>query len=200
MRSCDAFALACTFGIFLAAASGCLQSGPPSHRIIARVATRPIHEDDVYYRQLQQIAENPQDAKQYSADPTLVFRQLVQSVILLETMERHGMAVTREVLVAEYDRMRTHSKFPEQLQEFRQLFLSEEMFMDVYVMPVYVARVCYADLFLARPRFHRHALEEANKADYSAWLNQEAALSPIQCENFELCDRFKAEYASKPMF
>lgn len=100
---------------------------------------------------------------EYSGDAAQAARkQLTDAFVAAEILDRHGLPVTTATLQAEADRIEKGTLMPEKLKAIQAIFGDDrDAYLRDYVLPVYVDRVLYYEVFLHDPRIQAPSLERA---------------------------------------
>lgn len=90
--------------------------------------------------------------------------QLENAELYARILEKYGMGVTDVALLKEQQRIEQNTKLPENLRRIKAAFQGDDgAFRRVYVLPVYVERVIYFDLFRNSETIHRESLDKAQR-------------------------------------
>ena len=140
-------------GLFVWGAGGCSRS-----HLVAQVGSYSITDKDVTYRNQLIKMDYPNETRD------LGLKQLTDTYTFAEILKNNGTELTDAMILAEEERIRTHSKMPEQLLEIRRIFgLDHDSYLKVYVLPVLAMRVLPYEFFPRQRDIQKSTLERAMK-------------------------------------
>lgn len=153
-----AFPLLATTIFVVLPLTACSKRGTDAE-VMATVGKRKITRGDLKLRTKEQKLENPASV----LTDEIIYHQLIRANTYAELMAQNGRPVDDKILDSERQRIERESLMPEKLKEIRAIFPTNEDFLHAYVLPVYVNRVLYFDLYVNGSQFHQAELARLNQ-------------------------------------
>jgi hypothetical protein len=135
---------------------------------VATVGDYQITQQDLNYRKKVIKIYNPRETRDLS------YLQLKEAFLLASILKNNGVEVSDTTLKKEASRINEKSNNQEVLAKIRAVFGKDiESYLKVYVLPIYVKREIYYNLFLKSESIHDETLKKAKLIIASAESSRE---------------------------
>jgi len=122
---------------------------------VIQVATHTLLKEDIELKAKEQGFK-----RGYQIKTPAVIKLLIRAFVGAEILAKYNRPVLQKTLEDEAARIEKETLRPQILKQIRSLFPTEQKYLELYVLPVYVNRVIYYGLFAMDPQFHKIPFEK----------------------------------------